>query len=158
MSLEELSQKMAEKKALLDSLHEKVDGLYQEQRAIDDEHNKLKMEYLFQSDILKESVWNINRCGRSFSLHSHTSKFKKLSNLFERDYHCQINLSKEEWLRFDDGDISLHFKSIGKAFEFIKKHDLPLNTEPLVKERDFLKEAFNTINKTLKEIKKGTGK
>ena len=116
------------------------------------------MEYLFKSDILKESSWDINRSGRNLSLYSHTNKFKKLSDLLESDYHCQINLSKEEWLRFDDGDISLHFKSIGRAFEFIKLHNLPLNIEPMEKERDFFKESFNTINKTLKEIKKGTGK
>ena len=149
---------MKEQKALLASLNDKINGLYHEQRMIEEEYGRLKMEYLFQSDILKESSWDINRNGKSLSLHSHTSKFKKLSDLFETDYHCQIDLSKEEHLRFDDGDISLHFKSIGKAFEFIKKYDLPLNMEPLVKERDFLKEAFDTIDGTLKEIKKGTDK
>ena len=156
MSIEELLKKMAEQKTLLDSLNEKLNGLYQERRAMEDEYSELKMEYLFQSDILKESIWDIDRIGKTFSLHSHTSKFKKLSDLFESNYHCQVDLSKEEWLRFDDGDISLHFKSVKRAFEFIKEHKLSLNTKPLIEERDSLKEAFDIINETLKEIKKGT--
>jgi predicted nuclease with TOPRIM domain len=158
MSTEELLKKMTDQKALLDSLNDKLNSLYTEQRKLEEEYGKFKMEYLFQSDILKESPWDINRCGKNFTLHSYTNKFKKLSAIFESDYHCHIDLSKEETLRFDDGEISLHFKSIKKAFEFIKKYDLPLNMEPLIKERDFLKEAFNTLDGTLKKIKKGTGK
>ena len=51
----ELLKKMAEQKSLLDAMHKRINGLYHEQRVLEEGYAKLKMEYLFQSDILKES-------------------------------------------------------------------------------------------------------
>jgi hypothetical protein len=153
MSTEDLIKKMNEYKAQIKAVKQELNVAYKKHEGLENKLMKIKVDYVLQSDVLKEAVWEIRReIANSFSLYGTDKHFKKLSDMLQSDYHCNLELKSGVKLYFDDWDITLAFSSSEIAIEFVKKYKLNLKMEPLLKEKENLTNNLKALEEFLKNL------
>jgi hypothetical protein len=125
----------------LQDLKKEISELSKRQHDIIDKRDKLASSFLLEEAILSEVLWNLGSsyapritCARK------TSQWTTLADLFETDYHCYIHLDNDTTLAFNDGEITITFKTMEQLAAFIKLHDIKL--------------AYSHIQKTYNKAKK----
>lgn len=142
---EEVTLKGEEMTATYDELRLKADFLYKEINTKGEELEKVNIairdeaiKIAFEKGLLQSVEWELSENspllmtmdGR-WVLHGNTTKgikdkkaYALLEDYFHTDYHCQTCLTFNAKIRWDDGDLSLHFQTFDAMVSFTKEHKI----------------------------------
>jgi hypothetical protein len=126
----------------LEQLREQASQIYDEIAKIEGQNFLQKVKEVFDSGILKESKWIVERHNDGFLLYGNDKKFKKLTEILQNDYHCHCELAEGVKIFFDDWDIKIVFENQKIAITFINEHHLPLDISKLIQQRDEQKKKY----------------
>ena len=154
-TVEGLKKQIEEYKSLIEDLRVKGQVLSNQREELDKKSEETKIQYVLQSGILAEAVWEVQRLSMSpkFTLYGKDKHFKKLCEMLQSDYHCHLEIEPGVELHFNDWDINLTFTNASKALEFITTYKLKLKLESFLEEREELKNRLNSVEKFLEQFK-----
>jgi len=108
-------------KELQDQDNKITNKIYELERKID----VLKVQEVLSKGYLNDDIWILDYSQIYISLSCNdTHKFKRLRDVLETDYHCNINITDHINLNFSDGDMCITFADIATGIKFIKEHQI----------------------------------
>ena len=130
------------------TLKKELDEKITQLRRLNEETEKIKIELheealneVLNENLLDSVTWELSRysythpknrrwCLVANNLKSQIKNFKKynrLEELFHTDYHCETHLTYEAKIRWDDGELTIHFDNFLSLKEFFLKFPLKID-------------------------------
>lgn len=145
---------LKEKNELKKQLYEEIDEIYKKINTLQKEIEPLLIQEMYDSGILKEAIWEISFSNNNVSIKSNCRKHEKLSDLLQKDHHCNIKIESGVIIYFDDWEITINFKSLSKFIDFVNKNEIKTDFNDFKQRRDQLKSEIKEIDDFIKKLSK----
>jgi hypothetical protein len=95
------------------------------------EREQLLAKMILEENLLANTRWEIQMSGNNiphleFLDAGKSTSMEVIEELARKDYHCWFDLISGIQLRFDDNEVSLHFKESKQIMPFVKRCELKL--------------------------------
>lgn len=146
MSAREEFNKAKEKVA---ELRKQGQALYELESAAAEEARLAFQKLLVEEKILSQKTWglDVNSAGTVYlRCDVYSDEWKELSEFAETNYHCRFSLGEDDYIFFDDGEISIHIRDMNQLKLFMEKYGMRVHLSESSKEN--LRVMKETIAKT----------
>lgn len=117
-----------------------------------DKRDSLISNIILEEKLLSKTQWDLVMHVHGNSAYLSASDgihgLPELTELARIDYHCRIQID-DVYLSFDDNNVSIDFRNVSSAMEFINKHNVNIVTNKVLERLNLAKQEVKSLEAML---------